>query len=96
MSRIAVYRPDEPPAPAEPVSAAPRAAPGDAVVLGLVDNGKPRARELLLAIAEELGARLPLAEVEVVGKLSAGKPLEADAARGLAARARLVITGVGD
>jgi len=68
----------------------------DGAVLTLVENGKPHARQLLQLIAEELRARLPIAKVEVFSKPSAAKPIDPGEARALAARSRLVITGVGD
>ena len=62
----------------------------------IVENGKPRARDLLVFIAEELQATLPIATIDVYSKASAGKPLEGDEAKVIAARSHLIITGVGD
>ena len=47
-------------------------------------------------VATELQDRHPIATVEVFSKPSAAKPIEADEAKEMAARAHLVITGVGD
>jgi hypothetical protein len=95
MATIEVLRPDKPEldTPVQPL--APRAPVEDGAVLTLIENGKPHARELLQLIAEELRRSLPIA-VETFSKPSAAKPIDADEARNLAARSRLVVTGVGD
>ena len=96
MSDIIVLRPYEEAQPAGEVAYAPRTElPADAHVI-LVDNGKPRARDLMQMVATELQERHPIATVEVFSKPSAAKPIEADEAKEMAARAHLVITGVGD
>lgn len=68
------------------------------VVLTLIDNGKPKAREILATIAEELSRTHPRIRfvVEVHSKPSAAAPIDADTAQRLAARSRMVLTGVGD
>ena len=96
MGRITVYCPVDENPTTERVELARRGAvPADAA-LALIENGKPNARGLLQAIAEELRSRLPIGTVTVFSKPSAGKPIEADEARMLAARSHLVITGLGD
>ncbi len=96
MADIVVLRPDEEPQAAVSVAYAPRGAvPEDAHVV-LIENGKPRARDLMQFVANELQERYPIATVEIFSKASAGKPIEADEAKEMAARAHLVITGVGD
>jgi len=93
---ITVHRPDIEDPPVEPVTLAPRSElPEDARLL-LVDNGKAKARDLLLYLAAELKQRLPIGSVEVVSKPSAGAPLEDDQVSELAARSDLVIAGLGD
>jgi len=62
----------------------------------LIDNRKPKARELLEMIADELRARSPITNVEVVAKDNATIPITADVAKGIAGRADLVIAGLGD
>jgi hypothetical protein len=97
MSRITVLRPDflEPPRAA--LTLAPRSEPPDPLVIGLISNGKPLAAELLQALAEELRKRLRReVTTEMIRKPSAGSPVTATQADGMAARAHLVITGVGD
>jgi hypothetical protein len=97
VSRITVLRPDvtEPPRPA--LTLAPRSAPPEHPVIGLISNGKPLAAELLLALVEEMRKRLRRdVSSDLLRKPSAGAPITADQADGMAARAHFVITGVGD
>ena len=96
MAQITVLRPDETPQPAGTVEYATRRGLPDDATLIIVENGKPRARDLMHYVAEELQRRYPIGSIEVFSKLSAGKPIEPDEAKEMAARAHLVITGVGD
>ena len=96
MAQIAVLRPDQEAAPEGAVPYARRAdLPEDAHLI-LIENGKPRARDLMQYVAAELQRRYPIATVEVFSKAAASQPIEADEAKEMAARAHLVITGVGD
>jgi hypothetical protein len=83
---------------AEAVAYAPRRtfAAGDALHLVLIENGKPKAKQLLQFVAEEVQKRLPVATIETHSKPSAGRPIDADIAKMFAARAHLVISGLGD
>ena len=94
-STIWVYNPCAPKTEQEPVALARRSAHRAEVRLGLVDNGKPKARELLL-VAEELGKRLPVVAMELVSKPSAANPLTDSEAAALADRVDLVVAGLGD
>ena len=96
MTDVAVYVPVAPDPEPGAVAMAPREPVGSAPVVTLVENGKPRARDLLVFIAEELRGEFPDLDIDVYSKPSAGKPLEADEAKVIAARSRMVITGVGD
>lgn len=96
MSIITVLRPIDEVAPPTTVALAPRSALPERPVIGLVDNRKPHARRLLELLAEELGARCGGAQVVLLRKPGAGHPMEPEQARDMAARAHLVITGVGD
>jgi hypothetical protein len=96
MAPITVLRPDFSEPLAEPKPLAPRTTPGEPFVLGLIDNGKPKARELLGFIADELRSRGHDLEVELLSKPGAGKTITADDATRMAARCHLVITGLGD
>lgn len=97
MSTITVLRPDESAPPATTITLAPRTPLPDRPVVGLISNGKPFAKELLGAIATEFSLRLGReVEIERLAKPSAAyviTPAEADA---MAARADVVITGLGD
>jgi hypothetical protein len=97
MSRITVFRPDFLEPPRVELTLAPRREPPEALVIGLISNGKPLAAELLAALAEELRKRLRRdVSTEMIRKPSAGSPVTAVQADGMAARAHFVITGVGD
>ena len=97
MSRITVLRPDVVEPPRAALTLAPRAEPPEPLVIGLISNGKPLAAELLQALAGELRKRLRRdVTTEMIRKPSAGSPVTAVQADGMAARAHFVITGVGD
>jgi len=96
MATITVLRPDHTESLPEPVPLAPREAPAEGFVLGLIANGKPKAKELLELIADELRARGHTFETELLRKPSAGKSITAEEATAMAARCHLVITGLGD
>jgi hypothetical protein len=97
VSRITVLRPDVVDPPRAALTLAPRSDPPEQVVIGLIANGKPLADELLQALSEELRKRLRRqVSTEVIRKPSAGSPITAVQADGMAARAHFVITGVGD
>ena len=96
MSLITVMRPVEASEPPTTVTLAERATLPERPVIGLVDNRKPHARRLLELLAEELQGRIGAADVVLIRKGSAGYPMEPEQASDMAARAHLVITGVGD
>ena len=64
--------------------------------LGLLDNGKRNALQLLQAVAEELRDDLPAAEVLVRTKPSSSLPASEDVLEELASGCAVVIAGVGD
>jgi hypothetical protein len=97
MSRISILRPDIVEPPRAALVLAPRTELPEQLVIGLVANGKPLATELLGALADELRKRLRRqVSTEIINKPSAGSPMTAVQADGMAARAHFVITGVGD
>jgi hypothetical protein len=96
MSKITVIRPVDRAEPPKTVELAERKPLPERPVIGLVDNRKPHARELLELLADELRQRIGDAEVVLVRKPGAGHPLEPEQAADMAARAHIVITGVGD
>lgn len=96
MSMTRVYRPDLGARDERAFDLAPRGGHPDDAHLLIVDNAKPRAKALMTRIADRVRDRLRVAEVEVYTKISAGKALDADETRMLAARSHLVISGLGD
>ncbi len=75
---------------------APRRPLGPDTRLTLIDNGKPRARELLQMIAEGLRQRSGLHSVQIVSKGSASRVLDDAEVASLAASSDAVIAGLGD
>lgn len=75
---------------------AERRAPDGTGRLVLVDNGKPKARELMELIADRLRDRGGYADVEVYAKGSASRVLDEEEAADLASRADAVVAGLGD
>jgi hypothetical protein len=97
MAQITVLRPDTPDTPRPQLDLAPRGPLPLRPVIGLIANGKPLARELLEVLADEL--RQPLQrdiDVQLIEKPNAAYPITAAQADAMAARAHVVITGVGD
>lgn len=96
MAEITVLRPDFPAPQQESLELAPRADLPEHPVVGLVENGKPHAKELLELLAEELRSRVGDGEVVLLRKPSAAYPITVEQATDMAARCHVVITGVGD
>jgi nucleotide-binding universal stress UspA family protein len=80
----------------QPVQLAPRQAPKAGTVLGLIDNGKPHANELMEAMARALERRGVVAEHFIWRKPTAGRPITPEERERMLTRAHMVITGVGD
>lgn len=81
---------------AAPSQFAPSIAPPPEPTLGLIDNSKARARQLLNATADVLRASGAVGDRALLTKLSAAKPISTDERSELLARAHVVISGVGD
>jgi hypothetical protein len=97
MSTIELMVPEVPEeAPPTDLKMAPRRSFGDGARLTLIDNGKPKARELLLMIADGLRARFPIVNVEVFAKGSASRVIDDDEIAALAQSSDAVIAGLGD
>ena len=96
MSSVTVLSPEYEQAHVDEVAMAPRFTPDEPVVIGVIDNAKANAKELLTYVADGLRDRLPVADVVVHSKSAAGKPIDADDAEMLAARSHLIISGLGD
>lgn len=97
MAKITILRPDEPERASESLELAPRAELPPRPVVGLIANGKPLAREILEALAEEIGRHAGrTVELELLEKPSAAYQISAEQARVMAVRAHVVISGLGD
>jgi hypothetical protein len=86
--------PDEPP-PAG-LTFAPRRALAAGSRITLIDNGKPKGRQLLRLIAEELSRTVPLASIDVYAKGTASRIIGEEEVDMIAAASDAVITGLGD
>jgi hypothetical protein len=88
--------------PQRPVRSAGRPTPapvrvvGPVRVLGLLDNSKPGARDVLVATARQMVAHSAADRYSVVRKASSGRPMTSDDETGLLRDADVVITGVSD
>jgi hypothetical protein len=97
MATITVLRPDEPAPAVASVTLASRRPFAERPVIGLISNGKPLAKELLDALASEMSVRLDRpVDVEHLAKPSAAYVISAEEADVMAARAHVVISGLGD
>ena len=96
MTTIDVLNPEYETEGPDEVRMADRSTLVDPVVITVIENSKPHAKELLTYVAEGLQERLPVAEIVVHSKPSASKPIDADEAEMFAARSHLVISGLGD
>ena len=97
MTTIRVLSPSRPVAIPAPLTLAPRGVPCAGAHLTLIDNGKPKGREILEMLAEKLRAMMEIGTVEVFAKTTgAGVPLPAAIAAAIAERSDLVITAIGD
>mgnify|MGYP000569082463 CR=1 FL=1 len=75
---------------------APRPTSLEGLTIGLLDNGKRNADQILEFVARQLGELYPGLQFERFRKPSAYKPAPEELLDQVAARCRLVITGVGD
>lgn len=96
MSRIELLVPvfDEP--SPDVGTPAPRRTLEPGAQLTLIDNGKPKARQLLLLIAEGLREGLSFGEIVFYSKGSASRVIDEAEAAELAAASGAVIAGLGD
>ncbi len=79
-----------------PQGMAPRLTRLDGAVLGVLDNGKPRARELLQYVVDLLQARHRLGGVVWHQKVSPSNNAPPEQLDALARQCDFFITGVGD
>lgn len=97
MSMIEILVPeleDEPPPPG--VRLAERRPLPEGARITLIDNGKPKAKELLSMIADGLRQRVSIGHVEIFAKGSASRVIDEDEVAAIAASSDAVIAGLGD
>jgi hypothetical protein len=75
---------------------ADRKEPTEGARLTLIDNGKPKSREIMLMIADGLRGRFPIASVEVFAKGSASRVIDDGEVASIAASSDMVLAGLGD
>lgn len=78
------------------VTSAPRLDSLRGVTVGLLDNYKPNAARFLDFLGTLLKERHGIGELAPMGKEALSKPAPAELIAGLAARSRLIVTGIGD
>ncbi|MBI4082524.1 MAG: hypothetical protein HY423_07935 [Candidatus Lambdaproteobacteria bacterium] len=82
--------------PAEGITYAPRPKRLEGLRIGIVDNGKSNAGNILKAIGEVLGERYRMEVVQISGKESPAHGVEPHAIDGFKSQADFVMAGVGD
>jgi hypothetical protein len=94
---ITVLRPDTEPQPLASVQLAARSELPQQAVIGLVDNSKSCAKELLTVLAEEIGKRSGRGvEIVLLSKPSASYPISDAQTAELATTCDVVIAALGD
>ncbi|TYL46347.1 hypothetical protein FXB39_13180 [Nocardioides sp. BGMRC 2183] len=93
---IQVHVPTTPTVPAPRIALAERRPLVGPIRIGLIDNGKPCAKELLLLVADRIAERVAEVQVHLISKPSAANPITEDEAAEMASRTDLVVTGLGD
>ena len=93
--RLLLVDPTTSPIPVE-FDGAPRIADLSNKRVGLIDDSKPNAKELLEEVAALLDQRYGVASIEYHRKPSASKPATSDVVTALSRNCDYVIVGVGD
>jgi hypothetical protein len=96
MSTLTLVRPDHEADRVATIAPAPRSLPDHELSVVIVDNGKPKARELMGLLVDQLALEFEVASVRVVSKPAATATLTPEQAREIAADADLVLGGLGD
>ena len=96
MTKLMVLRPDAEPSLGTDRFALAQRRPLAGARLAVINNGKPRAAELLGAIGSHLVQRHGLASCTVIDKPGASQTITEDQVREIAASADAVLTGLGD
>jgi hypothetical protein len=82
--------------PPEGIRLAERKSLGPNARITLIDNGKPKAIELMTMIADGLRERFPIGSVEIYSKGAASRIIDDDEIARLAASSDAIIAGLGD
>ncbi|EED35999.1 hypothetical protein NOR51B_1947 [Luminiphilus syltensis NOR5-1B] len=90
---VPVLMDEPPPAGLQPAA---RRAFTKPIRVALIDNGKPKARELLEAICKALNTHIPVASSRLIAKGSASRVIDDEEVEAISAQADVVITGLGD
>lgn len=96
MNEITILVPEIPDEPPIGIDLAPRPQSRTGLRITLIDNGKPKARELLSFIADEMRRRIDVADVNHFGKGAATRIIDDQEVAAIAAAADVVISGLGD
>jgi hypothetical protein len=97
MTTIDIMVPElvDAPAPAG-ITLAERRPLGPGARITLIDNGKPKAPELMSMIADGLKERFPIESVTIFKKGTASRVIDEDEIASIAASSDVVIAGLGD
>lgn len=79
-----------------PFVPAPRGSTRDTMSLVIINNGRPRASEMLEELATLVAEYSSVSEFEVITKVSSSRPLSIESVTEISTRFDLAIAGVGD
>lgn len=96
MGKLTLVRPDHQAAGADRIAPAPRSMPVGEVSVVIVDNGKPKARELMGLMIDQLRPEFEVGSVRVVSKPAASATLTGEQAHEIAGSATFALAGLGD
>jgi hypothetical protein len=93
---LTLVRPDHETDTVATITPAPRRPLQEGTVVTIIENGKPKARELMRLMVQEISRELPIADVRIVSKSAATVTLSQEQALEIAAASQLVLAGLGD
>lgn len=97
MSMVEIMVPELVDAPPPPgIHLAERRPLPEKACITLIDNGKPKAKELMSMIADGMRERLPIGRIEIFSKGSASRVIDEEEVASIAASSDAVIAGLGD
>jgi hypothetical protein len=96
MSTLTLVRPDHQNDTVHMIKPATRRPLEADAVVTIIENGKPKARDLMRFMVEEISVELPITEVRVISKSAATVTLSPEQALEIAATSQLVLAGLGD